>query len=745
MTCRMVKKLMLSLLCVAGAELCAREIALDLAGESVSSKVARLMTASADSETVREHRLAAGAARVTGLAVGDVIAFKLFEDETLRVTLVEETAALAGRSFLGRIDNALNALGCVVLETSEGIVLDVTDFERNRVWQVVSDANGVSVREIEPKQDDKLCGSDTLRVQPGQRPVNVSVTTENGVVTVVTNEAAVAAAAVTEPADGSVVASSAVTSEVVALSAEQAAVASAVAAGETTVDILVNYDTDAATWAKANGGGLEAFAETCVQKMNAALANTGLNAFFRFRLVGVYEVGGSADGNLEYALYFASGYYTGTLNGVSWAGVAEERERLGADIVCTLCDSGLAYGWVGLGYSLYPSSYAPSYGFNACQIRSVAISHTMTHEVGHNMGAGHSDKMAESSNCGPQYHDYSSGYYFYVGSTGYYTIMAYNADGYGNYYTSVPYFSSPDYFYQGVAVGTADKNDNTRTLRETYQTVAANCTPPYVSSEIGEGLEAEDYVWMTSGRYPWTRVTDSSYDGVDSARSCAISNSGVTSWTETKVAGPATLAFWLRLRTPYGCFNVFTNGVAAYTRGDSSSTSYGTSWEAVSVEVPAGEHTVRLAYTHGRSYFTSGHTGAWVDRLSFSGGSPVREETTTTEVPVPYSWLADYYPGDSTSDYETRAAERGANGYYVWQSYVAGLDPTDPDSLFKAHIAIEDGKPVVTWEPELSAEEAAKRRYTVYGKTSLEAASWSTVPSGDEGLYRFFKVAVEMK
>ena len=112
---------------------------------------------------------------------------------------------------------------------------------------------------------------------------------------------------------------------------------------------------------------------------------------------------------------------------------------------------------------------------------------------------------------------------------------------------------------------------------------------------------------------------------------------------------------------------------------------------------------------------------------------------------VPYGWLAGYYPGDSSSDYEARAAARGANGYSVWQSYVAGLDPTDESSVFKALISIVDGKPVVTYEPELSAAEAAKRTYTIYGKKSLGEAAWTAVSSGSEGLYRFFKVVVEVK
>ena len=119
--------------------------------------------------------------------------------------------------------------------------------------------------------------------------------------------------------------------------------------------------------------------------------------------------------------------------------------------------------------------------------------------------------------------------------------------------------------------------------------------------------------------------------------------------------------------------------------------------------------------------------------------------TMTTEVPVPYAWLASFYPNVSTSYYETLAAQRGANGYFVWESYVAGLDPTDSRSTFKAVISFENNEPVVGYEPVLPATEAAKRKYTVYGKTRLTNASWTKVSPGTERNYRFFKVSVEMK
>lgn len=728
-------------LCLIGSVSWARSISLDLTGSSNGVKRAAYLLSSSETEEIRSHRLEAGAAKVSGLEVGDVITFKLFADKTLAVTLTEETSSLSGRAFLGRIENALDAIGCVVLETNEGIVLDVTDFENQRVWQVVSDANGVVVREIKP-DDSKRQGGESLYRLSGQHPVNVSVTATNGVTTVVTNAATVVNAPVSV--------ANAVSSETAAmpLALATSSAATSDSGGDVTVDILVNYDTDAAAWARTNGGGIETFAETCVQKMNAALANTGLDTYFRFRLVGVYEVGGSAGGDITYALQFADGTYSGTLNGVSWAGVAAERDRLSADIVCTLCDNGSAYGTVGLGYALMSGSDSANCGFNACLIRAVANGHTMTHEVGHNMGAGHSDAMADADNCGPQYYDYSSGYYFNVGSAKYHTIMAYNADGYGNYYTGVPYFSSPDHFYSGVAVGTA-YHDNTRTLNMNYRMVAGNRMPPYADEEIGQGFEAENYTWTTDGSYPWVRVTDNSYDGDDSSRSCEMSGWS-TSWTETKVQGPAVLKFMLCLRSYKGWFNVLTDSAVSYTLGGETETFYGSSWELVSVEIPSGVHTVRLAYTHNGGYFTSGGNGAWVDQLKFEGGTPVVEDdgdgmTTTTAVPVPYSWLAAYYPSASSSSYETLAAQKGANGHYVWESYVAGLDPTDPTSVFKAVITIENGKPVVAYEPVLDAGQTALRKYTVYGLKDLVNGNWSEVSAGGESAYKFFKITVEMK
>ena len=121
-------------------------------------------------------------------------------------------------------------------------------------------------------------------------------------------------------------------------------------------------------------------------------------------------------------------------------------------------------------------------------------------------------------------------------------------------------------------------------------------------------------------------------------------------------------------------------------------------------------------------------------------------ETKNTEVAVPYSWLEKYYPG--VTDYESAAGaksgKRDAFGHEisVWEEYVAGTDPTNETSVFEAKIEMVDGKPKVTWEPDLN-EDGVKslRSYKIWGKEALGDLDW-IYPTND--LHRFFRVTVEM-
>ena len=122
-------------------------------------------------------------------------------------------------------------------------------------------------------------------------------------------------------------------------------------------------------------------------------------------------------------------------------------------------------------------------------------------------------------------------------------------------------------------------------------------------------------------------------------------------------------------------------------------------------------------------------------------------------VAVPATWAANFpsyaekFGSDFTASLTKPTGKKDATGnnLQVWQDYVAGTDPTNPDDTFRAKVSIVGDEPVVSWEPTLSAAEAAKRTYTIYGRQSLYSGDWVPVAAEHTKNYNFFKVTVEMK
>ena len=123
-------------------------------------------------------------------------------------------------------------------------------------------------------------------------------------------------------------------------------------------------------------------------------------------------------------------------------------------------------------------------------------------------------------------------------------------------------------------------------------------------------------------------------------------------------------------------------------------------------------------------------------------------------IAVPSEWAAQY-PGfaaafgtDFTAALVSQTGKRdgAGNPMFVWQDFVAGTDPTNPDDVFTASLTFDKatGEPVVSWSPELSAAEAAKRIYRVSGKTRINDAEWADI-DGNAGEFNFFRVTVEMR
>jgi len=237
------------------------------------------------------------------------------------------------------------------------------------------------------------------------------------------------------------------------------------------VDVMLVYDTSATTWVGSHGG-MTAFSLDAVNRMNQAMQNSGIQNH-SFRLVHAMSVGYSSTSDGSTGL--SSDLYALQAGTGELAAVHTARETYGADLVAMLVDTGSAYGYVGVGYLLGSWSGSPGYAFTVNAIQAVNFSHTLTHEIGHNLGAHHS--KYQTSSPGPNTYldgQYSAGWYFTgANGTSYHTIMAYNMDGYGNYYQSAPLFSTPLVFYQGTAAGSAQDGDNVMLINQTAATVAA--------------------------------------------------------------------------------------------------------------------------------------------------------------------------------------------------------------------------------------------------------------------------------
>ena len=306
--------------------LAAAEHRLDLRGGAADPKPARtLASAAAVPETgvLRQMRLASGAASLPPLAVGDTLALALFDDVERTVVLKERLESpVGGDAFIATIEGGEGMVSAAVVQTENGILVDLQDVGKGRVYTVASSAEATLVRELDPK-------AGTVTPCRARVPKLTSCAVE----------VAAPGRALSAPP-----------------SVEQSS---------TVVDILVAYDTGATAWAKANGGGLADFALVAVTKMNAALANNGLDEHFRFRLVGTMEVAATSD-DVEVAIDEIEADKPG------WSAIRAKRDEVGADVVSVLIDTGYAFGTTGIGWSLTKENYASfaDSAYNVCAIRA---------------------------------------------------------------------------------------------------------------------------------------------------------------------------------------------------------------------------------------------------------------------------------------------------------------------------------------------------------------------------------------
>ena len=141
-----------------------------------------------------------------------------------------------------------------------------------------------------------------------------------------------------------------------------------------------------------------------------------------------------------------------------------------------------------------------------------------------------------------------------------------------------------------------------------------------------------------------------------------------------------------------------------------------------------------------------GYDGSGRFSLTWSGDLTVSQtETSTTEVPVTYTWLDEYFPGSAsaTEGYEAIAnADADGDGLATWAEYLLGTDPTNAASRLVATIRMDGTTPIVESNADTNRLADFGYQPVVKGKQTLDSAvDWANMDS----LHRFFKVFVEKK
>ena len=251
-------------------------------------------------------------------------------------------------------------------------------------------------------------------------------------------------------------------------------------------------------------------------------------------------------------------------------------------------------------------------------------------------------------------------------------------------------------------------------------------------SSLASALDARGIEWSTGPESPWIPQIHETSDGTDAAESA--NGVDADSFLRGVLEGAGVLSWkWKLVKDAYAGIDFAVDGKDAiyFDAADG--------WKSASWTI-SGDGPHEILFTFWNEDGVEGDR-AYLDQVSWSGTAPPAV-TTSTPVPVPHDWLSSWPDllASHGGDFEAAASSLAANGTNtVWECYVAGLDPTDPDDFFRVRIDMGDGTPVISWTPDLGGA----RSYLVEGRGGLDAGAgeWES-PATD--LHRFFRTRVSM-
>ena len=283
---------------------------------------------------------------------------------------------------------------------------------------------------------------------------------------------------------------------------------------------------------------------------------------------------------------------------------------------------------------------------------------------------------------------------------------------------------------------------------------------------LSTALDNSSLTFTTGGSAEWYGVSDTSYDGTDSACSGVITGSQ-TSWLQTTVTGPGTFSFRWRVssESSYDKLIFYIDGTSQATISGTDMTSFALK----TYEIASGSHTLKWEYSKDGSVDRGSDCG-WVDCVSYSRvyapsaptGVSASDGTYTSDVTISWSAVsgatsyevyrytsssssyASYLGSTSNTYYYDTSATPGKT-YYYWvkavnsagsssfSSYDTGYRKQDSLSA-PTNVSATDGTSAKSTTISWSAVSGATRYY-VYRYTSNNSSSATQIGSSTSTSY----------
>ncbi|TMO90349.1 pre-peptidase C-terminal domain-containing protein [Pseudoalteromonas ruthenica] len=236
------------------------------------------------------------------------------------------------------------------------------------------------------------------------------------------------------------------------------------AVADTQIDLLVVYTAKAAQLS----GDIDALIDLAINETNQGYQNSGVNA----------TVSLAHKAQVNYTEASSSGTDLNRLAGTN-DGYMDEvhglRDQYGADVVVLVND---VNGYCGQADAIGASA---SSAFAMVDYDCATGYYSFGHEIGHLQAARHNPENDPTNS------PYAYGHGYQDPSSQWRTVMAYNCN---SGCTRINYWSNPNKSYNGTAMGTTTRSDNTRVLNITSPTIAnfrSGGTPPPLPNELENG------------------------------------------------------------------------------------------------------------------------------------------------------------------------------------------------------------------------------------------------------------------